>query len=61
MLTTTAYPLPESGKVRFYVLTPKTIFTYEADEPDLRKNEFSHLYSLGHHLLTELLTAAQSK
>ena len=61
MLTTTAYPLPESGKVRFYVLTPKTIFTYEADEPDLRKNELSPLYSLGHHLLTELLTPAQQK
>ena len=55
MMTTTSYPLPELGKVRLYVLTPKSIFTYEAGEPDLRKNALSPLYAEGHHVLTELL------
>jgi hypothetical protein len=61
MIPTIAYPLPESGKVRFYILTPKNIFTYEADEPDFHKNELSLLYAQGHHLLTELLAATQQK
>ena len=61
MVTTVAYPLPESGKVRFYVLTPKNIYTYEADEPDFHKNELSPFYAQGHHLLTELLAATQQK
>ena len=61
MATTVAYPLPESCKVRFYVLAPKNIFTYEADEPSLRKNELSPLYAQGHRVLTELLAAAQKK
>ena len=55
MIPTVAYPLPELGKVRLYVLTPKSIFTYEAGEPDLRKNALSPLYAEGHHVLTELL------
>ena len=61
MMTTASYPLPELGKVRFYVLTPKSIFTYEADEPDLRKNALSPLYAEGHHVLTELLATAQKQ
>lgn len=61
MVTTVAYPLPELGKVRFYVLTPKNINTYEADERDLHKNELSPLYAQGHHVLTELLAATKTK
>jgi hypothetical protein len=61
MVTTVAYPLPELGKVRFYILTPKNIYTYEADERDLHKNELSTIYAQGHHVLTELLAAAQKK
>jgi hypothetical protein len=61
MARTVAYPLPESGKVRFYILTPKNIYTYEADEPDFHKNELSPLYAQSHHLLTELLAAMQQK
>ena len=61
MMKTAAYPLPESGKVRFYVLTSKNIYTYEADESDFHKNELSPLYAQGHHLLTELLAATQQK
>jgi hypothetical protein len=61
MEVTTAYPLPEPGKVRFYVLTPTSIFTHEANEVDLRKNEFTPLYAAGHQLLNALLAAAQPK
>jgi hypothetical protein len=61
MATTVAYPLPELGKVRFYVLTPKNIYTYEADERNLHKNELSPLYAQGHHVLTELLAATKTK
>ena len=61
MIKTVAYPLPELGKVKFYILTPKYIFTYEADERDLHKNELSPLYAQGHHMLTELLAATQKK
>ena len=61
MMATTAYPLPELGKVRFYVLTPNSIYTYEAAEPDLRKNVLSPLYAAGHHVLAELLATAQKK
>ena len=61
MVSTVAYPLPEPGKVRFYVLTPAGIFTYEAGEPDLRKNALSPLYAAGHRLLNELIAAAQKK
>ena len=59
MVRTIAYPLPESGKVRFYILTPKNIYTYEADERDLHKNELSALYAQGHRVLTELLAAVE--
>ncbi len=58
---TTSYPLPEPGKVRFYVLTPSDIYTHEANEVDLRKNDFTPLYAAGHHLLNALLAAAQPK
>jgi hypothetical protein len=61
MEVTTAYPLPEPGNVRFYVLTPSGIFTHEANEIDLRKNEFTPLYAAGHQLLNALLAAAQPK
>jgi hypothetical protein len=59
MTPTTAYPLPELGKVRFYVLTPSGIFTYEAVETELRKNNFTPLYAAGHQLLTALLSTTQ--
>jgi hypothetical protein len=61
MGVTTAYPLPEPGKVRFYVLTPTGIFTHDANEVDLRKNDFTPLYAAGHQLLNALLAAAQPK
>ena len=61
MTPTTAYPLPELGKVRFYVLTPSGIFTYEAVETELRKNAFTPLYAAGHQVLTALLSTAQQK
>jgi hypothetical protein len=61
MEVTTAYPLPEPGKVRFYVLTPVSVYTYEANEVDLRKNDFTPLYAAGHQLLNALLAAAQPK
>ena len=61
MMTTTSYPLPELGKVSFYILTPAGIFTYEAAEPDLRKNALSPLYAAGHRVLAELLATAQKK
>ena len=61
MMATNSYTLPELGKVRFYVLTPNSIYTYEAAEPDLRKNVLSPLYAAGHHVLAELLATAQKK
>ena len=61
MAPTAAYPLPEPGRVRFYVLTPKSIFTYEAVEIDLRKNALTPLYAAGHKVLTELLASTTQK
>jgi hypothetical protein len=61
METTTAYPLPEPGKVRFYVLTPSGIFTYEANEPELRKNTLTPLYAAGHKVLTALINTMPLK
>jgi hypothetical protein len=43
------------------VLTPSGIFTHEANEVDLRKNDFTPLYAAGHQLLNALLAAAQPK
>jgi hypothetical protein len=52
----TSYPLPASGKVKFYVLTPQGILTFEADEQDLgnRRSELFPLFYAGQDVITEL-------
>jgi hypothetical protein len=62
MVRTTEYPLPESGKTRFYVLTSEGIFTAEDDTQKLGegRSELSSLFHSGHRVITELRLVVQS-
>ncbi len=63
IVTTT--PLPDPGKVRFYLLTPQGILAAKADEKDLgkRRHELSPLFYAGQEVITELrlISEQQSK
>lgn len=51
-----AHPLPSSGTVRFYVLTPRGTFTAETDREALgaSPNELSALFSSGQEVVAQM-------
>ena len=55
MASTTEFPLPQAGRVRFYALTLDGVFTVEADENDLGygRHPLSPLFHAGHAVLTQ--------
>jgi len=63
MQASTDYPLPSSGKVRFYVLTPKGVLTAEATEDDLsqHRSDLSPLFEAGNDVITEHRLVAGQK
>lgn len=56
MTETTAYPLPEEGKVRFYVLTQKGTFTTEAAREALggAEGDLSELFYSGQDVVGQM-------
>ena len=61
MEKTTAFPLPEAGRVRFYVLTLDGAFTAEAAPDDLseERHALSPLFFAAHQVITELRLVTQ--
>jgi hypothetical protein len=51
-----SFPLPQKGGVRFYVLTPNSIYSAEISEHSLMRSEsiLSNLYEAGHYVITQL-------
>lgn len=58
---TDEYPLPEVGRVRFYVLTYEGVFTGEAGEDELAEqyDQLSALYFSGQGVITALRETTQ--
>ena len=54
--TTTEYPLPETGRVKFYLLTYSGIFTGDYDEHLLGEggHKLSKLFYAGHDVITAI-------
>lgn len=63
MKPTKEYPLPEIGQVRFYVLTPSGVRTYQAQEDDLgyKRDQFWPLFYSGQEVLTELRLTTEAR
>ena len=56
MTRTDTYPMPETGRVRFYVLTSSGVSTVDEDEQSLGegRHKFSQLFHAGHEVITQL-------
>ncbi|MBW8878617.1 MAG: hypothetical protein JF614_26975 [Acidobacteria bacterium] len=56
MIKTTSFPLPEDGRVRFYVLTPRGVFTTETSRQTLgeRQSELAALFSSGQEVVAQM-------
>jgi hypothetical protein len=63
MTATTMFPLPQSGRTVFYVLTDSGVFTVEADENDLgeQRHSLSSLFYAGHDVITQLRLVSDMK
>jgi hypothetical protein len=62
MEVATSYPLPDPGKVRFYVLGREGVLTAEAGKQQLSKdkNDLSPLFYAGQDVITELRILCQA-
>jgi hypothetical protein len=56
MSRVTSYPVPNEDRVRFYVLTPRGIFTTETDREALGEpgNELAPLFYSGQEVVTQM-------
>src|SRR5436305_9485540 len=56
MIKTTSFPLPEDGRVRFYALTPRGVFTTETSRQALgeRPSELSALFASGQEVVAQM-------
>lgn len=63
MIKTTAHPLPDVEKVRFYILTPKGTFTTEAHRQALggTQSELSNLFYSGQEVVAQMRQAQEQK
>jgi hypothetical protein len=63
MSRTTTYPLPETDRVRFYVLTQRGIFTAETDRHDMAeiRNDLSTMFYKGQEVVTEMRQVQEEK
>jgi hypothetical protein len=55
-LETKEYPLPKTGRIRFYLLTIYGVFTADISEQEARsgRGTFSALFNLGDEVIAEL-------
>ena len=58
-----AFPLPKPGQTVFYLVTPKGVYSYQADRDDLgrQQDKLSALYYAGHELIARMRVADQQK
>ena len=63
METTTSYPLPDPGRVKFYVLTPQGVLVAEGSEQELGggKSDLSPLFYAGQDVITKLRVLCQTR
>ena len=63
MAKATEYPLPEPDRVRFYVLTPRGVFTTEADRQRLGEtaSDLSALFRSGQEVVTQMREAQETR
>ena len=63
MIKTTSHPLPDTEKVRFYVLTPKGTFTTEAHRQALggAQTDLSALFYSGQEVVAQMRQAQEQK
>lgn len=61
MKSTKSFPYPEVGRVKFYVLTPKGVYSDEADQKELvdGQHALSPLFLAGNDVLTGLRIASE--
>ncbi|MFK5921531.1 MAG: hypothetical protein QM496_05085 [Verrucomicrobiota bacterium] len=57
------FPLPKTGQTFFYLVTPKAVFSYEAQRDDLgrQQDKLSPLYYAGHELIAQVRIADQKR
>lgn len=63
MAKVTEYPLPDPDRVRFYVLTPRGVFSTETDRQRLGEtmNDLSMLFRSGQEVVTEMRQVQETK
>ncbi len=63
MAKTTEYPLPETDRVRFYVLTPRGVFTTETDRQRLGEipSDLSTLFRSGQEVVTQMREVQETR
>ena len=63
MTKTTEYPLPEPDRVRFYVLTPRGVFTTETDRQRLGEtaSDLSTLFRSGQEVVTQMRQVQETR
>lgn len=63
MTKTTEYPLPETDRVRFYVLTPRGVFTTETDRQRLGEtaSDLSTLFRSGQEVVTQMRQVQEAR
>ncbi|BDI30030.1 hypothetical protein CCAX7_20810 [Capsulimonas corticalis] len=63
MQTTQSFPLPKQNHVRFYVLTPEAVHTYEANWDALGNNHdpLSPLFHLGDNVITQFRLVSEKQ
>ena len=56
-------PLPQTGRVRFYIRTFNATLTAEADEQDLGnlRHKLSPVFHAGHAVITEMRLASEKR
>jgi len=60
---TKIFPLPKKGKVKFYLIAQKGIYTYTASENKLgnQKDKFSELFYAGQDVISEIRKTEEKK
>jgi hypothetical protein len=63
MTKVTEYPLPEPDRVRFYVLTPRGVFTTETDRQRLGEtaSDLSNLFRSGQEVVTQMRQVQETR
>ena len=60
---TDEFPLPETGKVRFYVVMPSAVYALEGPDAEMhaKRHALSPLYALGQEVITQIRLASKNR